>query len=77
MFGNNLRAADHHDNGTPNSLCSSDAKAVGTDQVLNPCRDCPVGNKIEARYPDQDGNLNRLCAEHAKAVLLNIKLVVE
>jgi len=49
-------------------VCSKHAKAVGTYEVLWPCRDCPVGNKLRANYPDENKNPKRLCATHAKAV---------
>ena len=41
--------------------------AAGTYTVQSPCRDCPEDNKTQAHYPDEDGNLNRLCAGCAKA----------
>ena len=49
-------------------VCATHAKAVGSHQVQNPCRDCPVGNKLEAHYPDENGKPKSLCATHAKAV---------
>ena len=49
-------------------VCATHAKAVGTYEVLHPCRDCPPGKKIEASYPDENENPNRLCSKHAKAV---------
>ena len=36
--------------------------------MQHPCRDCPVGKKIYANYPDENGNLNRLCSTHAREV---------
>ncbi len=49
-------------------VCATHAKAVGTHEVQCPCRDCPVGNKLEAAYPDENNKPKSLCAKHAKAV---------
>ncbi len=47
-------------------VCATHAKAVGTHEVICPCRDCPVGNKLEASYPDENNKPNSLCAKHAE-----------
>ena len=48
-------------------LCAAHARVEGTHQVLNPCRDCPDGLKLEAAYPDKHGKPKQLCAAHARA----------
>ena len=49
-------------------VCATHAKAVGTYEVLHPCRDCPPGKKLEANFPDENNKPNILCSKHAKAV---------
>ena len=68
FFGCGKRAAYPDEEGKSNRLCSEHAKLVGSHKVLNPCRDCPDDEKLEAAYPDEEGKSNRLCSEHAKMV---------
>ena len=68
FFGCGKHAAYPDEEGNLKRLCSNHAKMVGSHKVLNPCRDCPDDEKLEAAYPDEEGKSNRLCSEHAKMV---------
>ena len=63
-----LKTPHHPDeNGNLRRLCATHAREVGSHQVLNPCQKCPPGKKVEANYPDENGNIC-LCATHAREV---------
>ncbi len=65
FFGCGKHAAYPDEEGNLKRLCSNHAKMVGSHKVLNPCRDCPDDEKLEAHYPDEEGKSNRLCSECA------------
>lgn len=69
----NQNQANHPDEKDIRRLCAGCADKKGTKIVKNPCRDCPVGNKTEATYPDEEGKANRvLCSTCADKINLRI-----
>jgi hypothetical protein len=48
-------------------FCSTKCKEkVGCKLRQQPCRDCPEDDKKKANYPNEDGKINKLCADCAK-----------
>ena len=50
------------------ALIEEHAKAKGLSTLRNPCEDCEAeGKQTAARYANEEGDKDKLCAKHAKA----------
>ena len=52
--------------GIPEEASLGEQKKLSADH--KPCRDCPDNDKKESNYPNELGQLKKLCAEHAKSL---------